>query len=360
MSQPLVLIFHRPAQSHEPRLVQVLADARRRLAADHAGLFERAGAKEVRLVTDRLAGRAFGAALAGQVPPRGGLIVLGSGAVPLLGERDAQRLLSVAASGQARALTNNRYSSDICALGDAAALRGLPPLTGDNALPRWLAEEAGVTVHELPRRSRLALDLDTPLDIALIGRHPDAPPWLAATADEAGLAIPRLDELRAVAADPGAELLIFGRSGSRTLRWLERSVRCRVRFLTEERGLRASTALPRESGTGPRSGRPPRATIGRLIQSGGPRALAAIVAQLADGALLDTRVLLADHLGADEAAWPPAGERFASDLPRPAEIGDSWLRELTVAALESELPILLAAHSVVGPGIPLLLGGCAK
>ena len=358
MSRPTVLIFHRPAQEGEPRLVHVLADVRGRLAGVQADALHRAGSGSVHVVGDVEGRHTFGEALAELAPAEGGLIVLGSGAVPLLSARDASRLVDVATSGQRRALTNNRYSSDICALGDATGLRDLPALPSDNSLPRWLEERAGFQVNELSGRARLGLDLDTPLDIALVALHRSCPSWLRRAADEAGLAVPRLTELRGLAADPHAELLIFGRSGSATLRWLERNVRCRVRFLAEERGLRASSPLAISAEYAPRMpGRPPRATIGRLLERDGPGALGAIVAELGEGAVLDTRVLLADRLGADEVNWPSPADRFASDLLRPAEIGHDWLRDLTGAAAVSPQPIVLGAHSLVGPGLPLLLGG---
>jgi hypothetical protein len=95
----------------------------------------------------------------------------------------------------------------------------------------------------LPARERLALDLDSPLDIALWSLAPGAPAWARTTVAAHGIAVPRSEELGALAADPRRELVVFGRAGSRTLAWLERNVRCRVRFLAEERGLRASSPL---------------------------------------------------------------------------------------------------------------------
>ena len=159
--------------------------------------------------------------------------------------------------------------------------------------------------------------------------------------------MPRLAELRALAGDPSRELLVFGRSSSAALRWLERQTACRVRFLAEERGLRA----------GRPGQRPPRATLGRLLDARGPDALAAIVAELADGAILDSRVLLADRLGADERRWPGPEDRYASDLGRAGQVADPWLRSLTAAAAAAEAPILLGGHTLVGPGLPPLLGG---
>jgi CTP:molybdopterin cytidylyltransferase MocA len=357
-----VIILHPWPPAAAGPLTAVLVEARDRLVAHHTKLFRRAGAAGVRIM--REPATSFGSALrglaaeVGAVPPApAGLVVLGAGAVPLLGLADARRLVAVAASGERRALTNNRYSSDVCAVGDARVLRGLPALPGDNALPRWLVERAGVPVAELPGRDRLALDLDTPLDLAVLALARSTRPDLRRLASTAHLQVPRLAEVRAVLADPRRELLVFGRASSRGLAFLERHGRCRVRFLAEERGLRASSALARRPVPhGP--ARPPRATLGRLLEArGGPDALATTVAELADGAILDSRVLLADRLGADEARWPSPEDRYASDLLRPEEVRDPWLRALTASAARAGIPILLGGHTLVGPGLAVLAGG---
>ena len=363
MAGPLVLIFHRPARADDAPLVRLLADVRGRLATAQARLFERAGAGLVRHLghsEDAAAPSSFGQALAGLAPARGGLIVLGGGAVPRLTLGDARRLVEVAASGERRALTNNRYSSDVCAVGDAATLGNLPALPSDNALPRWLEERDGFAVAELPSRERLALDIDTPQDVALWALAPAAPGWVGRLLRDEGIAIAGLAELRALAADPHAELLVGGRAGSVTLRWLERNVRCRVRFLVEERGLRASSPLAIGGRRPARPPRSPRSTLGRLLAHAGPEALAAVVGELADGAIIDSRVLLADRFGADEDTWPAPADRYASDLLRSDEIGDAWLRALTASAAASRQPILLGAHSLVGPGVRLLLGAALE
>jgi hypothetical protein len=96
--------------------------------------------------------------------------------------------------------------------------------------------------------------------------------------------------------------------------------------------------------------------LGLLLDRDGPESLGEHLAGLADAAVLDSRVLLAHRLGADETAWPPAEERFASDLLLPDRIADPWLRALTAAAVSGPIPILLGGHSLVGPGLRLLLG----
>lgn len=393
MSAVALVLFRSPSPSDARPFTALHARAREILRERHVELFRRAGVDRVVLVAGReeaaRAGRpdarhpagdgmpraphgSFGEALAAVVREEGirACVVMGDGAVPLIRESDAAALVAAARGPTPLTLTNNRYSSDVCALSDASVLGRLPPLPSDNALPRWLEEVAGVPVRELPARRRLALDLDTPQDLALVALARGCPPPLRRLATDAHLTIPRLDEIRDLAADPRRELLVMGRSSSRTLAWLERHVRCRVRFLAEERGLRASSPLAIASGPEgpPRAGardldaprhaghpRHPRATLGRLIERGGPSSLAPIVAELADGAVLDSRVLLADRLGADEEAWPAPEDRFASDLLRPDGIADDWLRALTEAAAAAPIPILLGGHTLVGPGVPLLL-----
>jgi CTP:molybdopterin cytidylyltransferase MocA len=353
MPGPLVVIFHQPPRKGEPPLTGLLAAARHRLVEHHARLFSRAGARRVAVVSGhegpRTPDESFGRRLAVVVArerPRHGVVVLGSGAVPLLRRGDAARLIEAAGRDGRHALTNNLFSSDVCAVSAAWALADLPSLPTDNVLPRWLEEVAGYRVRELRGRERLAIDLDTPLDLALLGLASPVPAEIRAMARD--IQVPRREALRELAADPHRELLVMGRSSARTLHWLERHVRCRVRFLAEERGLKASAAAANP--------RPPRSVLGGLLEHSGPGSLAEVVGGLADGAIIDTRVLMADRLGLDETAWPSAEDRFASDLLLTDAIADPWLAALTRSAACASIPIQLGAHTLVGPGIRVLLG----
>lgn len=91
-----------------------------------------------------------------------------------------------------------------------------------------------------------------------------------------------------------------------------------------------------------------------LLDRDGPSALGPILARLGDAAVVDTRVLLAHRLGADERAWPPLEDRLASDLGMANGVRDPWLRALTESAATATIPVLLGAHSLLGPGLDLL------
>ncbi len=366
MGAVTVLILHRPAGALAGPLERMLAAARAARGERHRAGFLAAGAGRAVVVAEADNDEAFGARLrrlsAGISTP--GLVVLGSGAMALARSGDRRDFVEAAAAAVPGALANNRYSADAIAIAGAACLRDLPDLPGDNALPRWLAEVAHVPVGDLRARWRLAVDLDSPGDLLLPGVEPGlftADLLLFAAAD-------RLAAIRSVMADARAELLVAGRTSAGTLAALERQAACRVRALVEERGLRASSPMamaPPNGGAASqsprsprsqRSPRPPHSLLGALLDRDGPELLAAHLGRACDAAVVDTRVLLAHRLGADERAWPSAEDRFASDLLLADRIADPWLQALTRAAVGAPVPIALGGHTLVGPGLRLVAG----
>jgi hypothetical protein len=347
MPSVAVRILHPlPDQTAGP-LVRWVTEARATLAQRHRRGFEDAGAKDVAVVAGSADGRTFGSRLRELLAIGGagginGLVVLGSGSIPLATSADRRAFIEAAGADDRRALANDRFSADIVAIARADALPAIPDLPGDNALPRWLSELAGYEVRDLKRRWRLGVDIDGPQDLVLIGQR-DAP-----AGTEIAALLSRLAAVREVAGDRRAELLIAGRSSSTTLAWLERHTASRTRALIEERGMRAgSTSNPR----------PAASVLGALLDRDGPRSFGDHLARLGDGAIVDTRVLLAHRLGPDEAAWPDAEDRFASDLLLPDQISDPWLRALTASAAAAPFPILLGGHTLVGPGVRLVMSG---
>jgi hypothetical protein len=369
-----VRILHAGAGPNAGPLERTLIAARVALAERHRRGFVAAGAADVRVVAGGPDGISFGARLrelAAEALESGanGIVVLGSGSVPLATARDRRAFVAAASATDPAALANNVYSADIVAISGVArlgGLRDLPDLPSDNALPRWLSEVAGVAVSGL-RRWRLGIDLDSPLDLLLASRGPGTARLRGARID-VGAVGAGLAGIMAVLADRRGELVLAGRTSAATLRALERGAACRVRALVEERGLRASSLLAlgtdgsgsdgraAASGTVPAL-RPPRSTLGMLVDRDGPGALGGLLAQLGDGAVVDTRVLIAHRWGADEAGWPPAEDRFAADLLLPDRIADPWLRSLVAGLRDAPIPILAGGHTLVGPGIRLLAAG---
>jgi hypothetical protein len=345
MSDVAVLILHPEPGPRAGELERWVATARAALAERHRRGFLAAGATDVTVTSGPPDGISFGARLRAFVAthPANGVVVLGSGAIPIATLAD-RRAFVAAASDSKRfiALANNRFSADVVAVSRAVSLGALPDLATDNALPRWLAEVAGYEVTDLRRGWRLGVDIDGPLELVLLGNAAStarAPAHLVERVEE------RLAAVRTVAADPLAELIVAGRTSAGGLAWLERRIAARTRALVEERGLRTAVA----------GQRPPRSVLGALLDRDGPDSLGRLLAELGEAALVDSRVLLAHRRGADQAGWPCAEDRFASDLLLHERIADPWLRDMTQSAAEAPIPIILGGHTLVGPGLRLAL-----
>lgn len=350
MSRVAAIIFHPTPEPDAGPLTVVFAEIRRRNAERHAAGFARAGA-EVRLVDALRDGETFGSRLRDEAArlAANGVVVLGSGSIPLATAADRRAFVAAAAGPAGHALANNRYSADVVAIAGIGALESLPAIAADNGLPRWLAEGAGFSVEDRRRAWRLQVDLDSPLDALLV--RPAAATTALAAGGIAGDAVTMaIAGVRRVAADPLAELVIAGRSSATSLAWLERSTRSRTRALIEERGLRTRAA----------GQRPVRSALGLLLDRDGPAALGDRLGELGDAAIVDSRVLIAHRCGADESGWPSPEDRFASDLLLPDRIVDPWLRSLTRSARDAAIPILLGGHTTVGPGVRLVVGEAGR
>jgi hypothetical protein len=204
-------------------------------------------------------------------------------------------------------------------------------------------ETAGYEVTDVRFRWRLGVDVDGPLDLVLIG--PRA--WLPKAANRViDRVTDRLAAIRAVARDPRAELIVAGRVSAAGLAWLERNTATRTRAFVEERGLRTAVA----------GQRPPRSVLGAMLDREGPDGLGPILAELGDAALVDSRVLIAHELGADEPFSDAVEDRFASDLLLHERVGDEFLRSITRSAADAPIPIVLGGHTLVGPGLRLAIG----
>ena len=239
------------------------------------------------------------------------------------------------AADDRRALANNRYSADIVAIACATEVSRACPTCRPTTCCRagWPRPRATTST--------------TCAALAARGRHRRAARrgarrrrgWRPTTID-LGPVLERIAGVRAMAADPRRELLVAGRTSAATLAWLERTTASRTRALIEERGLRTRVAGQRG----------PVSVLGALLDRDGPGALGSTSRRLGDAAIVDSRVLLAHRLGADEAGWPPAEDRYASDLLLPERIADPWLRALTASAAAAPIPVLLGGHTLVGPG----------
>jgi hypothetical protein len=233
----------------------------------------------------------------------------------------------------------------------ADALRRIDLPAIDNPLARLLAEQAGLAVCMLPRSVASQFDIDSPAELGILTLVGGAGPRLQALLDDWRLDVSLYRRILPLFVSCTAQVLVAGRSSSRVWQYLEQRTACRVRFFAEERGMQADGRIG--GGHQPEADPPladVRSLVGFYLAVVGVQRFFATLAELADAAFLDSRVILA-HLGLQ----PTRADRFLSDLGRYEEIEDPFLRELTEGAARAAIPVALGGHSVVSGGLMALI-----
>lgn len=270
------------------------------------------------------------------------LVYMGGASAPLLPAGVLCDLAERIRSADRLLVVNNFYSVDFCAFTPASALLSAPPPLTDNELGWLLSETAGLPAEELPRTAATTFDIDTPTDLMALSLHADVPRRTREYLDELCLDTRRVESAIRVFVDRQAEALVAGRVGSRTLAYLEREAACRTRVLSEERGMRADGRLARGE---------VRSALAMLMDAVGvDRFFQTVLPELGDAAFLDDRALWA-HFG----VWPPAQDRFCSDLFQSERISDNFVRRFTEAAASCPVPLVLGGHSLVSGAMYVLV-----
>jgi hypothetical protein len=236
---------------------------------------------------------------------------------------------------------NNFYSCDFAAIARARALLdiGLPEI--DNPLGFALAD-AGVPCSALERSAETQFDIDTPTDVLILAASESGGPSLRRWLDALDLPHPPLNEILPLLTERTAHLCLIGRVSPRTWADIEPRIACRTSGLIEGRGMR-SQRNPKET------------FVQRVLTESGPAALFERLSSTYDGAIIDSRALLAEA-----GRMPDADVRFASDLYRVEDIENPAWRSFTEAAADAPIPVLLGGHSIVSGGLYLLAEACWK
>lgn len=271
---------------------------------------------------------------------------LGGAAGPLMTVAELAYIGRLLAGGRPLVAANNIHSADVVAFAPAAALLAIeaPPI--DNTLAMALHHDADLPLVALPRSLGLHLDVDTPTDLLVLAVHPGTGPRVRAQLAELPLDMDRIQRAKAALVNPRVDVFLYGRINAPLFAYLDQHSRCRIRLLSEERGMKA---LGRD-----RRGEV-RAFLGYALEALGPAGFFRVLETLCRAAFLDTRVLLA-HAGRQVST----ADRFYSDLGRPDAIEDPWLRELTRAAVSADIPVVCGGHGLVTGGVWALLDAALR
>ncbi|MCK4741516.1 MAG: hypothetical protein KAS80_04455 [Anaerolineales bacterium] len=272
------------------------------------------------------------------------LAYFGGASAPLMGEKDLQQVFEqILRQRTPTAVVNNLYSSDWAVFNHTRVVEDIKSkLPSDNPLGWVMQQEAQFDVRALPPSASSRLDIDTPTDLVLLHGHPGIGRHCREFLHHA--APPLLDgisNLRRVLQTPASTLSIIGRASSAVWKELEERTKIWVRIYVEERGMVASQRLARGE---------VRSLIADMVNELQPSGFLTRLGQMSDAVIWDTRVWMGSM-----GSWPSPADRFAADLGWADQISDEALRNLTVAIMESPIPVVAGGHGVVAGGLLALL-----
>jgi hypothetical protein len=266
-------------------------------------------------------------------------VYIGCG-LPLIKGDELAAVARAVATSEKAVVSNNFFSADLLALVPGAVVNEVELPDNDRIIPRLLRDKAGLENRALPRSIANQFDIDTSGDLALLAYAGGAGPNLQRHIDAAGIDTTRLERAATSFTDRDAEVVVAGRVGTQTWQYLEAETACRVRMFAEERGLQAA---------GRDVNGEARSLLAYHIEAVGMQRFFEELAQMGQAAFIDTRPLFA-HRGLK----PSRPDRFLSDAMLPDAIEDPWVRDLTQAACEAPIPVVLGGSSLVAAGVQLL------
>ena len=260
----------------------------------------------------------------------------GSG-MPAMTAEDWSAVRGTIESGHATA--NRMFSCDWIGVPDGELFKGLAGEPVDNRFASLVRDRTEVRVQSFARSARSLLDVDTPADLTVLKAALSVASMELGAATAAALSNwPELDEsvqqvlkVFDVMTRHDGELMIAGRVSGSDWAVVDRDTSCRVRVLSEERGMRTRQ-------------RRARSLLGELFEWGGRDGFLLALEGMGDAMIWDTRPFQS-HLGWDISRC----DRFWADLGCSEQITDQRMRGL-VSMLEDST-VMMGGHSLVSGGM---------
>lgn len=262
------------------------------------------------------------------------LLYFGGGSAPLLTDSELSEVTDWLVEHDSGIITNNKHSSDWAGIIKPSVLEHWQGrLPKDNMLGWVLSAEAGLPAKDFAPKASTRLDIDTPTDLQVLHLHAHTQLNLRKFLNDLALDTCRLEAFLEVLKKPASQAFISGRLSPESWRRLNQVTQSWIRVISEERGMISS---------GRQSRNEVYSLLADYIDHVGLSNFFAKLATQVQGALIDTRVLLAHH-----KRWPSDSDRFSSDLGLVDRIQDDWLREFTAAAVETPIPVILGGHGLL-------------
>ena len=274
-----------------------------------------------------------------------GYVYLGAGSGPLLTSSDLQILSKLLCNADPNScVTNNRYSADFFGVKPTNILESLnPPPVSDNNVPIRLSDENKTSVIEMTRSARTQFNIDVPSDLATLFLIKSSGPKLKAFIAQENSVLNHATRAQWRASQhflrKDSEVFIYGRTSSRVWSYLETETACKIRIISEERGLKSAP-----------EGHQARSILAYLIQAhGAQEVFCELLPQFCSAAFIDL-IPIIEHM----ELTCSRSDRFSADLLQHSDIENEVLREIIIAITQSPIPIAVGGHSLVSSSLEIL------
>lgn len=262
-----------------------------------------------------------------------GVIYMGGASCPFLTADEFRQMARDLRQRKNVVFTNNPQSADIVAFTPAQAINVIDLPDNDNILPTRLRQGAGLERIFLPHSVGVHFDIDTPSDVLVMSLSPRVEKHTRQAIASLNWDNSRLRQALNHLASPESHIFLAGRVNPWTMQHIGMYYRSRLRVISEERGMRAMGRAERGE---------VHSLLAFMMEQLSPQGLVDYISSIADAAFIDTRIIFA-HYRLDLSE----GQRFASDLGWLDSIGHPLVEELTAAAFNAPIPIILGGHSLV-------------
>lgn len=235
-------------------------------------------------------------------------------------------------------ISNNLVSSDFISFSSSDLNREIilnfPNI--DNYFSSYLMSKTSLKYLKMPVSLGSIFDIDTPNDIAILSKITDNSGRVGEYISNSIFKNIDLNKFIKILSSKSSEIFVYGRINPLNLYMAERNIPCKIRFLSEERGLKIR-------------GRASASLLEYIFQSENFDIFFKLFENICDGGIFDTRAVFSLFAGEYEQE-----DLYLSDMKMWEKIKNPFIKSFTKRVSESELPIILGGHSVVNGGLMAL------
>ena len=235
-------------------------------------------------------------------------------------------------------ISNNPVSSDFISFSSSdltnEIILNFPNI--DNYFSSYLMSKTFLKYLKMPVSLGSVFDIDTPNDFAILSKITHNSGNIGNYISNSIFKNIDLDKFIKVLSSKSSEIFVYGRINPLNLYMAEKNIPCKIRFLSEERGLKIR-------------GKASSSLLKYFFKSENFDNLFKLFENICDGGIFDTRIIFSLFAGEYEQE-----DVYLSDMKIWQKIKNPFIKFFTKKIAESKIPIILGGHSVVNGGLMAL------